>query len=140
MTPAGEEPTMSHDAIIAASLRAQIETARALANGTELPEVMPKVLQSFCGNLLWDVGAFWTVEQEVILCAAFHGPAEMESFREITFKKRLRRGEGFPGRVWESADAITQDLLDPGLSFPRKEAALNCGLRFALALPVKVRG
>ena len=51
---------------------------------------------------------------------------------------RLRQGEGFPGRVWESGEPVWLDDLTTCGNCSRRDSALRSGVRAAFAVPVLV--
>ena len=65
---------------------------------------------------------------------------EADAFRALTRQTTFRRGEGLPGRVWESCRPawIADVQLDD--NFPRLQAAVEDGLRGAIALPLTTGG
>src|SRR5207247_1203726 len=65
---------------------------------------------------------------------------EAYAFRAVTRQTTFRRGEGLPGRVWESCRPawIADVQLDE--NFPRRPAAAEDGLHAAIALPLTSGG
>lgn len=77
---------------------------RLLAEAATLEEVTPKILQTVCEFLLWDVGALWGVDSEagVLRCVRIW---HKESVPVPEFEAHCRNttfmpGIGLPGRVW----------------------------------------
>lgn len=67
-----------------------------------------------------------------------NAPAAFEEFRRLTELKVLSPGVGLPGRVLETGAPVwINDIFAEG-NFPRREAAIACGLRSAFAFPVLV--
>jgi PAS domain S-box-containing protein len=125
-------------------LAAQYEVTRALAESSGFDEAAPRVLQTVCESLGWEVGALWRVDREAQMIrfveswqAEGAGAAESEMFRA---RVAFARGEGLPGRVWESgapawiSDVVTND------NFPRATVAARTGLHGAFAFPIMLRG
>ncbi|HEX8492956.1 MAG TPA: GAF domain-containing protein [Pyrinomonadaceae bacterium] len=118
----------------------QYAVTRALAESASLDEATPKILQAICESLGWQVGALWIVDREadVLRCVkAWHQPAmEVAEFETLSRERTFTRGEGLPGRVWESsAPAWISDVAANG-SFPRSAAAASAGLHGAFCFPI----
>ncbi len=58
-------------------------------------------------------------------------------FARLTGEVTFARGEGLPGRVWESGEAMWIDDVTTDENFPRREAAKAAGLRSAVCMPVR---
>jgi diguanylate cyclase (GGDEF)-like protein/PAS domain S-box-containing protein len=73
-------------------LAAEHGVARMLAEYTLLAEAAPRVVRIVCQALGWEGGALWLLdrEQDSLLCDG----------------RRLRRGEGLAGRVWDEGEPI----------------------------------
>lgn len=125
-------------------LAAQHAATSVLAESATLPNAAPKILQTVCESLGWEIGALWIVDHQAdaLRCAEFwHTPltvaTEFESFSEKTI---LPRGLGLPGRVWESAEpAWITDITKEG-NFPRAEVAAKEGLYGGFAFPILLHG
>lgn len=101
------------------------------------------MLQAVCESLDWQVGNFWLLDAAgTFTCvgswrAARIDRAAVDSLcNAVTFAK----GEGLPGRVWDSATAEWISDLRTDASFRRSADAARAGLRGAFALPVLSRG
>ena len=87
-------------------LRAQYTVTQMLAEAATLEEVAPKIVQTVCEFLLWDLGALWSIDREagVLRCVevwhkeSVKAPQFEAASRESTFMP----GIGLPGRVWSS--------------------------------------
>jgi len=74
-------------------LRAQYTVTQLLAEATTIEEVTPKILQTVCEFLLWDLGALWSLDRQasVLRCVeVWHKESvkvpQFEAVRcEITF-------------------------------------------------------
>src|SRR4029077_13986052 len=79
---------------------------RMLATAATLEEVTPKILQTVCELLFWDVGTLWSIDPEagVLRCAkGWHDESvEVPQFEAICRQHTFTPGVGLPGRVWSS--------------------------------------
>ena len=51
-------------------LRAQYTVTQLLAEATTIEEVTPKILQTVCEFLLWDLGALWSLDRQASIFVA----------------------------------------------------------------------
>ena len=125
-------------------LRAQYTVTQLLAEAVTLEEVTPKILQTVCEFLLWDLGALWSIDREagVLRCVeVWHKESvktpQFEAIsRESTFKPKV----GLPGRVWSSHEpTYIRDVVHDA-NFPRAPIAAREGLHAALAFPILLGG
>ncbi len=109
----------------------------ALARSSSLAEAAASVLRTVGETLHCDLGVLWRVDAAAaaLRCAeVWHAPGvagtEFERFsRQVT----LARGEGLPGRAWDTGQ-LTWAADAP---FPRSVAARRQGTCGALALPLR---
>jgi PAS domain S-box-containing protein len=125
-------------------LGAQYTVTQLLAEAATLEEVTPKILQTVCEFLLWDLGVLWSVDREagVLRCVevwhkeSVKAPQFEAISRDSTFKPRV----GLPGRVWSSHEpAYIRDVVHDA-NFPRAPIAARGGLHAAFAFPILLRG
>lgn len=121
-------------------LAVQYTVVRALAESSTLAEATPKILQSVCELIGWEIGAIWVVDRdaEVLRCIdVWHVPSmEAARFCAVTRDTTFASDVGLPGRVWTSAKPswimdVTQDQ-----NFPRISIARETGLHGAFAFPI----
>jgi PAS domain S-box-containing protein len=125
-------------------LRAQYTVTQMLAQAATLEEVTPKILQTVCEFLLWDLGALWTLDRDagVLRCVeVWHKESvAVPQFETISRESTFSRGIGLPGRVWFSrGPAYISDIVDDA-NFPRASIAAREGLHAALAFPILLGG
>jgi PAS domain S-box-containing protein len=121
-------------------IAAQYAVARVLAEAESLPEATPRILQSICESLNWDVGAVWQIDPVTgqmhcveLWCRTGLLVGEFKSASQgMTFK----RGEGLPGRVWAGGKPVWISDVIKDANFPRKPSAMKAGLHGALGFPV----
>jgi anti-anti-sigma regulatory factor len=136
---------MSDDDRKRAELRLQTQYAvtRALSESDTLREAAPKVLRAVCESLSWEVGALWRLDRDAgaLRCVeVWHAPnLAVGGFEEISRRQSFEKGEGLPGRVWETGEpAWVTDVVTNG-NFPRAPFAEREGLHGAFAFPVTLR-
>jgi PAS domain S-box-containing protein len=117
----------------------QYAVTRALAASRSIPEAAASVLDAICASLRPAHGSFWLVNEvsgRLIPMATW--PSTDTAFRDATLSRTFKRGEGMPGRVWESGKFQKLTDFTAAGDFPRAAAADAAGLREALAFPVVV--
>ena len=125
-------------------LRAQYTVTQMLAEAATLEEVTPKILQTVCEFLLWDLGALWTLDREagVLRCVeVWHKESvEVPQFETSSRESTFMPGIGLPGRVWSSHEpAYIPDVVHDA-NFPRASIAAREGLHAAFAFPIMLGG
>jgi PAS domain S-box-containing protein len=120
-------------------LETQYAITRVLAEAKTLNEAARRVLEAVCESLGWSLGGLWRVDKEagVLRCLeTWHVANEdVAEFEEISRQRSFSKGEGLPGKVWESGSpAWVTDLA--GSSFPRAGLAEKAGLHAAFAFPI----
>jgi PAS domain S-box-containing protein len=125
-------------------LSAQHAVTRILADSSSIEEAMPRVLQTVCETLAWDLGTFWTIDQSAqgLRCLnVWQGNAQTGTeFDQDSRQRVFSPGRGLPGRVWANGEPawiadVTQDD-----TFARAPVAVRQGLRAAFAVPVTLGG
>lgn len=125
-----------------ARLAVQYAVGRVLAGESGVEEALPSILRAIGTGFGWNMGVFWTVDprQGVLVPAAtWRAPGvEAPILVRQTPQLRFRRGEGMPGRVWETgASELVPDIAQEAASVPRRAAAASDGFRAAIGVPVK---
>jgi PAS domain S-box-containing protein len=121
-------------------LAAQNGAVRALVNADSPEQAIRELLREVCENLGWMVGGFWSPSPHdgvIRLDTLWADPvADVAPFVEASRQTTFRRGEGMPGRVWESGEPawVADAAVAPG--FSRGEAARAAGLHGGFAVPV----
>lgn len=119
---------------------AQYTVASLLAGSWTLAEASPSILQTIASIGEWTYAGLWVLEETTgrLRCHAFWhgGSAELEEFGKLSMSIRLDRGEGLPGRVWESNEPAWIKDVSLDENFPRRPAAKKSGLRGGFAFPL----
>lgn len=125
-------------------LAAQYAVTRILSETATLSEATPLILQAVCEGLGWEMGALWRVDKAaacLVFVKAWHAPSvDVAEFERFNRRRTFARGEGLPGRVWESGAPAWVSDLATNTAFPRSEIAARSDLHAAFAFPILSRG
>ena len=119
-------------------LAAHHALAAELAKATTPAEAMPRVLAALATTLEWDTAAWWRLDDDVMVCAAYWEAGPTGAFAAETRAMRAARGVGVPGRVWQDGQPFWRADLSTGEPIARARAAAESGLRAAFAFPILV--
>lgn len=124
--------------------RAQAAVNTALSKSAPLPETLQDVVSGLCGATGFELGAVWLVDPDdgYIRCHALTDktPERLDAFAEATRASVFRRGEGLPGRVWESGAPSWFDGARAMAPLPRWGAAEKAGFQRGLGFPIRGAG
>ncbi len=124
--------------------RLQYATARALNESASVAEARPKILQSICDILEWDMGAVWDVDLSATLLRCveiWHTPnVDISEFEAANVRTTYRPGAGLAGEVWQSGEPKWIANLADESSFPNATIAVKAGMGSAFGVPIKVNG
>ncbi|MDB5049226.1 MAG: domain S-box protein [Fibrobacteres bacterium] len=126
-----------------AQQRLEVQNAilRILTESPSLEAAGADILETICNLEPWRFGAFWRRAGDILICShacAVPG-ARIGDFRERTLRSRFRKGEGFPGWIWELKHS--QWIMHvQGRGFARSPEAEQDDLRSAYAFPVLLGG
>jgi signal transduction histidine kinase/integral membrane sensor domain MASE1/CheY-like chemotaxis protein len=116
---------------------------RFLAESASMAAAAPGILRAIARGLGWDVAVLWQVNREsdeLRSTGDWHDPRiEAAAFVAATRETTFQRGEGLPGRVWESRRAGWLDDARE-LGAQRCDSAGAAGIRTAFAFPILARG
>ena len=100
------------------------------------------VLRSVCESLAWDVGFVWVVNDEgtALECRqSWHRPdVPVEEFETASCNLLFEKGQGLPGRVWNSGKPAWIVNIRHDTNFPRLASAITYDLHSAIACPISV--
>jgi len=122
-------------------LALQHSVADILANAGNVEDAAPKLLQTICQNLHWQIADFWLVDPNDNMLDLvsrwreenFHA----EDFEATSREARYPPGDSFPGKIWRERKPIwVADFAND--SFPRSAIAARVNLHSAYGFPVMI--
>jgi PAS domain S-box-containing protein len=118
--------------------------AQILAEAASIEEAAPKILQTICECLGWDLGTLWRIDDRagVLRCALLWRKQSVEApqFEAETRASTFALGDALPGRVWASGVAACIPDVSHDPSFLRASIATREGLHAAFAFPILLGG
>jgi PAS domain S-box-containing protein len=118
--------------------------AQILADAATVEEAAPKILQTICGYLGWDLGTLWRIDDQagVLRCALLWRKQSVEAaqFEAATRASTFARTQALPGRVWASRVAACIPDVTQDETFLRASVAAREGLHAAFAFPILLGG
>jgi PAS domain S-box-containing protein len=122
------------------ALRIEQRVARAVSSATDVGDAYTRALEAIGTDLEWNLAAAWEpiAGGEALRCTALWSRrGETDEFAAVTRAASFAPGEGLPGAVWESGQAVWvgDAATDPRL--PRKDVAGAAGLHSAVGFPVR---
>jgi PAS domain S-box-containing protein len=119
-----------------------LEVTKILAESPAIIDAVPRILETVCETLGWEVGGFWTPEPEagVLRCLTAWEchPGRFLKFKRTCSELTLAPGVGLSGLVWSNRKPVwISDVTDT--DFPRARVAVTEGLHAAFAFPISFR-
>jgi len=116
---------------MAVRMRMEQAVARAVAGAIDAGDAYTRALGAIAQGVDWPLAATWEpdgVDPDLLRCVATWAADEdgPRSFAQTTRATALRRGEGLPGRVWQTGSALWIE-----------DAAKAAGLHAAVCFPVR---
>jgi PAS domain S-box-containing protein len=125
-------------------LAAQLTLTDLLSEDAPYSDTVKRVMQTICENLHWDVGVLWEVDAAANVIHSVDCWARPElpedSVHAVSNDRTFAKGEGLPGRVWESGQPLWIVDFERDGNVPRAEGLQQAGLRSGLAFPVARAG
>jgi PAS domain S-box-containing protein len=125
-------------------LALQYDITRVLAESGGIEKPIEEIIRLVCESNSWVIGEIWLVDRQadvLRLESLWNKPSpDTAEFEAVSRKTSFRKGEGLPGRAWESGQpAWISDVINDG-NFLRTPAASRLGLHAAFAFPIKSSG
>jgi PAS domain S-box-containing protein len=115
-------------------------TTRVLAEVATSREAVPRLLQTICERLDWDMGVLWRVDHnaEVLRCGeSWHRPSlGLVELAAANGSYTFPRGIGLLGRVWATEEPVWMVDVTQDANFLRSPMAAKSGFRSAFAVPL----
>lgn len=119
---------------------------KAIAEADDFESALALTLREICQLTGWDYGEAWVPAAEgdlIVPIPVWYGSGPViDIFRERTAGYTFAKGQGLPGRVWETrAPEWHRDTSAlPADSFPRSAIAAELGIRAGFGVPITDRG
>lgn len=116
------------------------------AEAPSFEAIIQRTLDLVCQTIDWPIGHAYMLPdaaaEELRPTNIWHQsePTLHQPFRELTGRTAFRRGQGLPGRVWESQRPAWIEDVTKDANFPRAKALPGLGLRTAVCFPIHVGG
>ncbi|TMB95865.1 MAG: PAS domain S-box protein [Chloroflexi bacterium] len=118
----------------------EFELTRILEEAPGLDAAAPRILQTLCEGLGWQVGELWLLDADANLLrrtAAWHSPdVDVSAMEAITRGVAATPASGLPGRMFRTGNIEYIPNVSSDPAFTRKEAAARAGLCCALIFPL----
>ena len=122
-------------------LLAQLATGTVLATAQTMDEAVPRVLQTLCENLGWEMGEYWQLDLENAVLRMRNSwsitDLEKSVFHVASEKVTYKMGRGLPGRIWETMQPVWYNNIAQDQDIARRAAARATGLRTAWGVPIR---
>jgi len=126
-----------------AHLLIQSIVSTALAGRQPLVSACRRIIGMTSEKLGWEFAAIWvpTDWQQLVCSDVWMGPRLAGSeFENLCRTTTFERGQGLPGRVWETRQPLWIDDVATADSFPRLQRGRAIGLRSGFAVPLQCEG
>ena len=125
-------------------LMAQYAVSRTLNAAYPIEETGASLLAAIGTHLGWRLGQLWVPDKAGReLSCAYSWQADMADYKSFTHVSRamkFARGEGFPGKVWQTGQPEWISDFAKSYQLPRAQLAGDVALHSGFAFPVMVRG
>ena len=121
-------------------LAVNFAVTKILAESPALSDAVPRLLQTICETLRWEVGDFWTLEPEakVLRCLKIceFRAGSFPKFKAMCRERTFAPGVGLPGRIWKNLKPVWIPDVTKDNNFLRASIAGQEGLHGAFAFPI----
>lgn len=137
-----EERRVSEESRLRNETRVAVNLAitEILAESPALRQATPRMLETICTTLHWEVGAMWLLDPSATLlrCISFWSahPWKVKEFEMTSRNSTFAIGVGLPGRVWERLKPSWIPELAKDNNFPRAPVAVREDLHACFAFPI----
>ncbi|OUL29889.1 hypothetical protein BV372_22625 [Nostoc sp. T09] len=118
---------------------AQYAITNILAEATTVANALPKVLQSLCENLGWQVGIFWSVDLQINALRCINtwqsSSLKIEDCQAFYQQTNSEISQGLPNRVWASGQPVWEQREGS-----REDSELQAAIGFPIELGSEILG
>ena len=122
----------------------QFAVTRVLAGAATFDDAGGPLLQVICEHFGWELGELWEVNDDVDrlrMIMSWESPSlGPNDFVEAGRRKIVSQGDGLPGRVLRTRQAVWIPDVAADTAFLRRNEASQLGLRGSFAFPVMMNG
>jgi PAS domain S-box-containing protein len=122
-------------------LSVQHLVSQIIAESKSSPETLRTVLAEVGQTLRWSYATYWELDRGANALRPLHSWMSADrSFAEFDRKTKaleFKRGEGFPGRIWETGRPYWESDLATPAAYPRSAEASAEGLHSAFGIPIR---
>lgn len=120
---------------------ANLAVTQILAESPALVDATPRIVETICRTLGWELGALWIPDSNGVELRCLHfwrreGISAADRFEQVTRERTFLKGVGLPGRVWASGTPAWILDVENDKNFPRAEFAVTAKLHAAFAFPI----
>jgi signal transduction histidine kinase/CheY-like chemotaxis protein len=111
----------------------------AVGASEDVSSALRVVVEKICQTAGWIYGQAWvpSASRDLLIPDSYWcGQQDLEAFRTASCQTRFTPGLGLPGRSWASKQRVWEQDIGNEQGFLRRDAAHDCGLRSAMAVPV----
>ena len=123
-------------------LALQYAITRIVSRSIDFVEGTHEILETVCEGLGWQVGVLWSVDhnEKRLWCVdIWHSPVvDAGEFEVACVTTPFVKGEGLPGRIWETGKPAWIPNLKKDRNFPRAPYAERSGLRAGFGFPILI--
>ncbi|GAC1485977.1 MAG: hypothetical protein NVS1B5_08100 [Gemmatimonadaceae bacterium] len=122
-------------------LSVQHLVSQIIAESKSAPDTLRTVLEEVGKTLRWSYATYWELDRGADALRPLHSWKSADrSFAEFDQKTNaieFKRGEGFPGRIWETGRPYWESDLATLAAYPRSAEASAEGLHSAFGIPIR---
>jgi PAS domain S-box-containing protein len=121
----------------------QHDLTRILAEAQSTDEGVTKILQTLSDHPTWDLAFYWSLDTDANILSSELGSHSSrlnkeayERYSSQTFQTRFKKGEGLPGKVWDSAKPRWIQDVAKDTNFTRSAIAAEFNIHGGFGFPI----
>lgn len=118
--------------------KVEYAVTKVLAESENLAEATPQLIAAICTSLEWEYGEFWRIETNVCRNIANWSllTDKLPELAQLTQPITFTRGEGLPGKIWQTKQPLWLENLINNPLFYRQAITQILQFSSSLAVPV----